>query len=519
VLGGQLEFTFRLSAAHLIRRLTRATPALVALFCLFAGGGAGPAEAVSAPATLAPAKAVSAPATLARTVAVSAHATLARAGQALSADYVPGEILVGYAPTPAGAQLIAHAARQTGLHPVTPSAPGEGEQLVRLPPGKSIWQTIAKLKRQRGVLYAVPDYIAHQAGGWIPNDRGNTHRSQGWQQLQWNFLPGVGVNAPGAWAHMFAVHRPGGRGVTVAVLDTGVAYRNWQRFRESPDFASTHFVDPYDFVADNAFPLDREGHGTFVAGMIAESTNNGIGLTGLAYGANIMPVRVLDADGNGDSTTIARGIRYAVTHGAQVINLSLEFDITVTASEIPDMIRAIAFAHRHGVVVIAAAGNDSSRRLAYPAAAPAAISVGATTRDRCLASYSNGGAKLDLVAPGGGDDASLSADSDCHPFRNLPSVHQMTFRDFDSISPGANATNFSLPGSYGTSMAAPAVSATAALVIASGVLGPHPSPDRILTRLEQTATPLGGSQPNPEYGFGLVNAGAATARVPITPAP
>jgi serine protease len=89
----------------------------------------------------------------------------------------------------------------------------------------------------------------------------------------------------------------------------------------------------------------------------------------------------------------------------------------------------------------------------------------------------------------------------------------MTFSDFDSISPGSNATRFSLPGSYGTSMAAPAVSATAALVIASRVLGPSPSPTQVLARLEQTATPLGGSQPNPDYGYGLVNAGAATALI------
>ena len=205
--------------------------------------------------------------------------------------------------------------------------------------------------------------------------------------------------------------------MVIAVLDTGVAYRNWHGFRKSPDFNGTHFVDPYDFVARNAFPLDREGHGTFVAGMIAEATNNRLGLTGLAYGAKIMPVRVLDADGNGDSQTIARGIRYAVKHGAQVINLSLEFDITVTASQIPNIITAINYAHRHGVVVVAAAGNDSSRQLAYPAAAPSVISVGATTLDRCLAGYSNIGAKLDLVAPGGGDDAALRRSQ-------LPSVPQ-----------------------------------------------------------------------------------------------
>ena len=167
--------------------------------------------------------------------------------------------------------------------------------------------------------------------------------------MQWNFLRASGVNAPEAWANLRADHRPGGRGVVVAILDTGVAYRNWQEFRKSPDFANTKFVDPYDFVANNAFPLDREGHGTFVAGIVAESTNNRLGLTGIAYGASIMPVRVLDADGTGDASTIAKGIRYAVAHGAQVINLSLEFDPSINQGDIPDILSAIRYAHNHGV--------------------------------------------------------------------------------------------------------------------------------------------------------------------------
>jgi serine protease len=447
----------------------------------------------------------------------SANAVARKPTEALSLDYVPGQVVIGYASAAAG--QVAHAAREIGGQTVAGAGAavadsGANMEVVKVPRGRSIWQAIDRLRRRPGVLYAVPDYIAHQAGGWIPNDPGDTHRKQGWQALQWNFLAGAGIDAPDAWAHMFRDHRPGGRGVTIAVLDTGVAYRNWGRYTESPDFAGTQFVDPYDFVANNPYPLDQEGHGTFVAGMIAEATNNGIGLTGLAYGAKIMPVRVLDADGNGDSATIARGIRYAVTHGAQVINLSLVFDSAVTAGQIPDIISALAFAHRRGVTVVAAAGNDSMLHIDYPAAAPGVISVGATTLDRCVAAYSDVGMKLDLVAPGGGDDASLAGDPDCHPFRSLPAVHQMTFSDFDSIAPGANPTKFSLPGSYGTSMAAPEVSATAALVIASRVLGRHPSPDRILARLEQTATPLGGTQPNSDYGWGLVNAGAATARTP-----
>jgi serine protease len=436
----------------------------------------------------------------------------ARAKTAPRPAYVPGKIVVGYA----ASTEIAHTTRRIGATAGTSAQ--ESTRIVRVSRGQSIWPTIDKLRRERGVQYAVPDYIAHQAGGWIPNDPGNTGHRRGWRKLQWNFLPQAGIDAPAAWGHMFRVHRAGGRGVTIAVLDTGVAYRDWGRFRQAPDFTNTKFVDPYDFVARNPFPLDREGHGTFVTGMIAESTNNGFGLTGLAYGASIMPVRVLDADGNGDSVTIGKGIRYAVKHGARVINLSLEFDKSVTASDIPEVINAIGFARRHGVVVVAAAGNDSETHLAYPAADRSAISVGATTRDRCLADYSNGGTGLDLVAPGGGDDASLSDDPDCHPFRTLPPVRQMTFKDLDSLTPGANATRFGFPGTYGTSMAAPAVSATAALVIASGVIGRHPSPDQILARLEQTATPLGNAaRPNDAFGWGLVNAGAATAPGPPKP--
>ncbi|HZU61048.1 MAG TPA: S8 family serine peptidase, partial [Solirubrobacteraceae bacterium] len=191
----------------------------------------------------------------------------------------------------------------------------------------------------------------------------------------------------------------------------------------------------------------------------------------------------------------------------QVINLSLEFNPGVTSTEIPDIMSALRYAHHHRVVVVAAAGNDSESQMAYPARAPQVISVGATTRDRCLAQYSNDGRRLDLVAPGGGDDSAVSSDPSCHPYRNLPDIFQMTFPN--PSDPG----HFGLPGGWaGTSMSSPHVAAAAAMVIASGVLGSHPSPDQVLTRLETTAQPLGGSQPNATYGYGLVNVGAATSR-------
>jgi serine protease len=439
-------------------------------------------------------------------VAIVVAAAAGPAPAARAADYIPGEVVVGYQPQPVASFAKAFANRM-GVRAAATPAPSPSEQVLRLPKGLSIAAAISRLRRQAGVAYAVPNYVAHAAGSWFPNDPGRAGAARGWERMQWNFLPGAGVNAPEAWANLLAATRPGGRGVTIGVLDTGVAYRDWHQFKKSPDFGNTRFVDPYDFVANNRFPLDREGHGTFVTGTIAESTNNHLDLTGLAYGASIMPVRILDADGTGDSATISRGIRYAATNGAQVINLSLEFSLDVNSSDIPDIISAVRFAHERGVVVVAAAGNEGVEQVAYPARAPQAISVGATTSDRCLANYSNGGSKLDLVAPGGGDDTSLLTDPNCHPSRTLSDISQLTF--FSSSNPG----RFGYPGGwYGTSMSAPHVAAAAALVIASGVIGRHPSPDQVLARLEATAQPLGGSKPNKYYGYGLLDAGAATAR-------
>ena len=456
------------------------------------------------------------------------------ASAAQAADYVPHEVIVGYrsgaVETPALSRL-----RVRSSSPA--SAPGS--RVLHLREGERVTDAIARLRRQRGVAYALPNYIARVAGGnsgganlwgrfsenghavvsgaFYPDDGGRSAVAQGWEKMQWNMLPGAGVNAPEAWANLLAGHRGGGRGVVVAVLDTGVAYRDWRQYRRSPDFGRTHFVAPRDLVAGNDYPLDRNGHGTFVAGIIGESTNNSIGLTGLAYGVSIMPVRVLDASGEGDEATIAQGIHYAVDHGAQVINLSLEFlpSQVNSGSEIPQIVSAIGYAHRRGVTVVGAAGNDETDQIAYPARAPGVISVGATTRDRCLADYSNGGSGLDLVAPGGGDDAIMTGEPDCHPARSLPSIYQLT------LTSPPHWDRFGYPTYYiGTSMSSPEVAAAAALVISSRVIGAKPTPDQILHRLEETATtlPVGGTKPNADYGYGLLNAGAATAPGP-PPAP
>jgi serine protease len=406
------------------------------------------------------------------------------------ARYRAGQVVVQYAPP--------------GAHAARAGSDDVRSRVVRVKRGESVQAAIRRLKGRRDVISAAPNMVAHIAG-WIPPDPGRSTLAGGWQNVQWNFMPGVGVDAPDAWAHLFAAGHPGGRGVTVAVVDTGVAYSNHGRFVASPDFPKGRFTKGWDFVDNDAYPNDENGHGTHVAGTIAEGTNNAVGVTGLAYGVKLMAVRVLDSSGEGDSLAIARGIRYAADHGAKVINLSFEFDTGVTESEIPDILSAIRHAEIKGALVVGAAGNEGSHPVAYPARAAEVLSVGATTSHGCQASYSDSGQDLDVVAPGGGDDAKLPGDPHCSPGVAGRNIYQETFlRESDP-------TRFGLPSGYiGTSMAAPHAAATAALVIASGILGPNPSPDAVARRIEQTAQDFGTPGWDTHYGYGLVNAAAAT---------
>jgi serine protease len=337
---------------------------------------------------------------------------------------------------------------------------------------------------------------------FLPDDTAGG-RPGGWRELQWNFAGRYGVDAPRAWANLIAAGAPGGAGVTIAVLDTGVAYTNRKSFRRSPDLEGTRFVPGWDFVDDDPYPLDRNGHGTHVASTIAEQTDNAYGLTGLAYGARIMPVRVLDAAGDGDALKIARGVVFAVDHGAKVINLSLNFDRAISAAQIPELLRAFRYAAGRGVLVVTAAGNAHAEGLPYPARADDVLAVGATTEFGCVASYSSFGRDLDIVAPGGGADASLTNDPNCRSGRTGRSIFQITL--------DRGVARFARHGFIGASMAAPHVSAIAALIVASRVLGSDPSLAAVTERLRQTARDLGPPGYDERYGWGLVDAGAATA--------
>jgi len=390
---------------------------------------------------------------------------------------------------------------------------GDSSQRVRLDRGANALEAAAVLERDSRVAYARPNYTA-RASLYTPNDPGRGGVA-GWTGVQWNFLDTPsGARIQGAWDAAIRAGKPGGEGIVIAVLDTGVAYRSSPdgRYQKTPDLSRSRFVRGHDFVRGNALPYDRNGHGTFIAGTIAQSTNNGLGVTGIAYKSRIMPVRVLDFEGKGDVATIASGIRYAVRRGAKIVNMSFEFDIGLTASQIPDVIAAIRYAHRKGSVLVAASGNAEDTRVAYPALAHNVIAVGATTEHGCLAEYSNTGQGLDLVAPGGGADAALPGEPACKPFEGGGrDIFQYTFL-------GAGFRRFGLPFGYeGTSMAVPHVSGTIALMLSTGVLGEDPSPATIEQRLESTARDLGTPGYDTNYGAGLLDATAAATAVAATP--
>jgi serine protease len=426
-------------------------------------------------------------------------------------SYRPGEVIVRYAKD---ADRRDRAAVQRATGAVEPRAFAPRTRVLKIRDGQSVAATVAELRKRPEVASATANPIA-RIGAFFPRDPGNSATPGGWQELQWNFLAGAGVNAPDAWQHLINVRRPGGRGVTVAVLDTGVAYADRRRFRRSPDFSRGDFVRGYDFVDNDRYPNDENGHGTHVASTIGESTNNGTGVTGLAYGAKLMPVRVLDESGAGDSADITAGIRWAVRHGADVINLSFEFDDgyrQVTAGEIPDILAALRFARRKGVVVVAAAGNQSRGSVAYPARYRTVLGVGATTEHACKADYSNTGRGLDIAAPGGGADD--TNDPSCPPGSpHGRDIVQMTFpwaSAFGRPRASSSFRRFGLPNGFiGTSMAAPHVSAAAALVIASGVIGARPSPGEVAARLQGTAVDVGVPGPDEVYGAGRLDAAAA----------
>jgi subtilisin family serine protease len=297
---------------------------------------------------------------------------------------------------------------------------------------------------------------------------------------QWNFQM---VGAEAAWK------RSRGTGVVVAVIDTGVSGTSSGKGQACRDFGSTTFTAGYDFVNRDTDPYDDHGHGTHVAGTIAEATNNSEGVAGLAYGATIMPLKVLSASGSGTSADIADAIRWAADKGANVINMSL-------GSPFPDAVirSACTYASKKGVVIVAAAGNSGKQGVGYPAAYSECIAVSSVGPSGKLAGYSSWGKQVALAAPGGDIGGYSDRDESAGILQNtnLPV-------EFGGQGDGYYAFQ-------GTSMASPHVAAAAALVMAQGIKDPV----KVRKALIESAAKVTGGDVK-KYGAGILNVDNATA--------
>lgn len=303
------------------------------------------------------------------------------------------------------------------------------------------------------VQYIEPDYVTKVQS--IPNDP--------YYSEQWNLKM---LDLSTTWEE----HK-GSKRVKVAVVDSGI-------IADHPDL--TENIGPgYDVIDEDHDPSDPSidfSHGTQVAGIIGAVTDNSTGIAGINWDVEIMPVRVMDKNGNGTVSNLAAGIRWAVDNGADIINLSLASSGPSTTLK-----NSVQYAVDNGVTVVAASGNNNRGQVSYPARYSTVISVGAIGPTKERAHYSNYGENLDLVAPGGDSEVSTT--------------HNNTILTTTS-------NNYRYYPAQGTSMAAPHVSGLAALLYNEGITGPS----EIKQKLIQTASPLDKTGMNNDYyGAGLVN--------------
>jgi len=330
-------------------------------------------------------------------------------------------------------------------------------------------ELISSISRDEYVEYIEPDYL-YQAYSTTPDDP--------LYKYQWHMDQ---INVRGAWDINT------GEDVIVAVIDTGVAYLNYDKFHRAEDLENTMFTEGYDFVNDKPQACDDNCHGTHVAGTIAQSTYNGKGCIGVAYKCKIMPLKVLNGQGFGSTGDIADAIRYAADHGAKVINMSLggPFSSKIMAD-------ACTYAYNKGVVIVCAAGNSGSTRIGYPAGYPECISVSATRYDKEITFYSNRGKSIDIAAPGG--DLRVDQNGDGKKdgvLQNTIGVRNPSIDDYYLFQ--------------GTSMASPHVAGVAAMLVSSGITNPA-TVEEILKDSADKNVP---KELEYGYGAGIVNAHGA----------
>ena len=444
----------------------------------------------------------------------------ARAAGSARARYVPGSVIVKFrtgTSTAARAALLAVVDGRATARPA--NAPFD---VVALDAGADPEAAAQRLSAQPDVEYAQARYLVRPMA-FRPNDP--------LYSLQWNYPL---LDMERAWD----INPGASSSVVVAILDTGMAYTNITfdytqtvpqtiegvvypalgkvtlTAAAAPDLVGTgRIVSPFDFIWGDSSPVDMDGHGTHVTGTIGQLTNNSVGVAGMAFNVKLMPIKVLDGFWDeyflspfvGTDDTVAMGIRYAADNGAKVLNMSIGRD----GPPAPVVREAIAYAISKGAFIAIAGGNDFldgnpvPQFAAYATQFEGVVSVGAVGRDRQRAVYSGTGSWLELVAPGG--DVTRNG---------VPGMILQQTYDFDFIDTFLNgAAGFRAPRfdvfEYvyyeGTSMATAHVSGLAALLYQQGIT----KPAAIEAAMKRSATDLGTSGRDNEFGSGLINPRAA----------
>ena len=321
-----------------------------------------------------------------------------------------------------------------------------GFALVKLGDQQEYFNTLSQLAKNPEVEYAEPNYLAYVTQ--TPND---PYYNQQWGPQD--------IKANLAWDKVTPAQRAN---VTIAVLDTGI--------NAGHEDLQASIVPGYNFIDNNNNPVDGHGHGTHVAGIAAAITNNAKGIAGVAGGAKIMPVKVMNDSGSGDYASIINGIKYAADNGAKVISMSLGGPGSSQAMQ-----DAVDYAISRGASVVAASGNSNSA-VAFPGNCNGVITVGAVDSNNQRASFSNYGPEMDVVAPG----------------VNIISSYKGNANSYTSMS--------------GTSMATPFVAGVTALVRAAD---PGLASAQVTKIIDQATTDLGTAGFDNYYGYGLVDANRA----------
>jgi len=395
--------------------------------------------------------------------------------------YAPGQVMVKFKPS-LREPLLEATSKAYGLEKLD-KIPVLEIYKYRVPESLTVEETVHALRQNPDVEYAEPNYTAHLAA--TPNDTyfkvqyalSNTGQKIG--STGPAGTSGDDIKATTAWEET-----KGSADITIAIVDTGVDLLH-------PDLKAKIKSSGRDFVNNDNDATDDNGHGTMVAGIAAADTNNNAGIAGVAWNCKILPVKVIDATGNGFYDEIVAGIRWAVDNGAAVINMS------IGGEDAADIMReAVKYAHDKGVVVCAAAGNNGGSVL-YPAAYDAyVLAAAATDYNDARPSWSNPGPQVDVAAPG---------------VRIACPVPTWFW-----AANGGSSRDEPYAFADGTSMSSPHVAGLAALILD---LKPSLSADNVMDVIRYSSDDVNSSSKrgkDDDIGYGRINMAKALVPIEIT---